>query len=79
MPTSKEFIPLAEYVRRLKPLLPEEAFDACPSKLLVPFIHFLLLTGAYLVIRLNDHWSVWLLCSFLIGHFLPASAFSHTN
>ena len=75
MPTSKEFIPLAEYVRRLKPLLPEEAFDACPSKLLVPFIHFLLLTGAYFVIRLNDHWSVWLLCSFLIGHCLACIGF----
>jgi hypothetical protein len=28
MPTITEFIPLAEYVRRLKPLLPEEAFAA---------------------------------------------------
>ena len=49
MPTPMEFVPLAEYVRRLKPLLPEEAFHSCPRKLLVPFIHFLLITGLILL------------------------------
>ena len=75
MPTTPEIIPIAEYVRRLKPLLPDEAFASCPSKLLVPIIHLLLLAGGYIAIRFSDHWLVWLLCSLVIGHSLACMGF----
>jgi fatty acid desaturase len=61
---------VAEYVQRLKPLLPNDAFAPCPSKLLNQSIHLLLLTGGYITIRITEDWLVWLICSLVIGHSL---------
>ena len=75
MLANAQMIPLAEYVRCLKPLLPDDAFAPCPRKLLRQTIHFLLLFGSYMGIRFVEHWFVWLLCSLVIGHSLACTGF----
>ena len=75
MLTTTETLPLAEYVRRLKPLLPDEAFLPCPSKLLRQMIHFLFLLGSYVGIRFSGNWLIWFLCSLMIGHSLACLGF----
>jgi len=65
----------AEYVRHLKPLLPDEAFLPCPRKLLRQSIHFLLLLGSYITIRFSGNSLLWFLCSLIIGHSLACLGF----
>src|SRR5688572_6712403 len=75
MPSTAESSSVAEYVRRLKPFLPNEAFAPCPSKLLGQSVHFLLLAGGYIAIRSSQDWVVWILCSLVIGHSLACIGF----
>jgi len=72
--TGKTF-PIAEYVRGLRPLLPDEAFLPCPSKVLRQTIPFLILVGSYIGIRYSGNWLIWLLCSLMIGHSLACLGF----
>lgn len=70
-----EKTPVAEYVQRLRPFLPDEAFAPCPRKLLRQIFHFVVLFSAYVGIRLTDHWSILSLCSLVIGHSLACTGF----
>jgi fatty acid desaturase len=75
MLTTAQSISLPECIRRLQPLLPDQAFAPCPRKLLYQAIHFLLIIGGYVVIGSTADWRVWILCSLVVGHSIACTGF----
>lgn len=72
---SDELISPAEYIRFLKPRLPERAFAPAPRKLAILAVHLPAILASYAGIRFSSHWLLWLACSLIIGHSLACIAF----
>ena len=58
-------IPQAEYAKKLRPLLPNEAFAPDPSKLVILFINLTILILGWGIAAHLDRWSVYLLWLYL--------------
>lgn len=58
-------IPQSVYVKKLKPLLPPEAFKPDPSKLIILFINVGILIAGWVIARSLDQWPVHLLWLYL--------------
>lgn len=75
MLATDDLISPGEYIRHLKPFLPERAFAPSPRKLVLLIVHLLVILAGYFAIRFSSHWVLWLACSFVIGHSLACIAF----
>ncbi len=58
-------IPQAEYAKKLRPLLPVEAFAPDPSKLVILFINLTILILGWVIAAQLDRWPVYLLWLYL--------------
>jgi fatty acid desaturase len=61
----KTLITQAEYAKKLRPLLPAEAFAADPSKLVILFINLAILILGWAIASHLDRWSPYLLWLYL--------------
>lgn len=58
-------IPQGEYAKKLRPLLPDEAFEADPSKLLILVINLAILILGWAIASQLDRWPLYLLVLYL--------------
>lgn len=58
-------IPQGEYAKKLRPLLPDEAFEADPSKLLILVINLAILILGWAIASKLDRWPLYLLVLYL--------------
>ncbi|MEB3830937.1 fatty acid desaturase family protein [Phormidium sp. CCY1219] len=58
-------IPQAEYAKKLRPLLPSEAFEPDPSKLAILGMNLLIVMGGWAIGSTLDRWNVFLLWLYL--------------
>ncbi len=80
----KTQITQAEYARKLRPLLPDEAFASDPNKLVILVINLAILILGWGIASKLDHWSTYLLwlylpLSLIMGNSIVALLFSSHN
>ncbi|WP_309236621.1 fatty acid desaturase [Microcoleus sp. FACHB-672] len=54
-----------EYAKKLRPLLPPEAFEPAPSKLVLLLLNLVILMGGWAIASTLDHWPAYLLWLYL--------------